>query len=101
MAFKSGDEEDEELFGDDLSEDEDAKIEAAKIESMNKRRASTFKKTESVKFIDDLFRVESRSTILETSLSLGDQSAVYDGNPNESNYFGEAARTKFFLLYNQ
>jgi hypothetical protein len=49
---------------------------------------------------NDLFRADSRSSVLEPSLSMA-ETAPYDGNPNVTNYFGEEARKRFFLLFNR
>jgi hypothetical protein len=56
--------------------------------------------TGSAKRVEDFLRAESRSTVLEHSLSMAETSA-YDGNPNVTNYFGEEARKRFFLLFNR
>ena len=60
---------------------------------------SSMKRSDSLKFVDEMFKFDSRSSIIETSLTIPDE-PEYDGNPKFDNYFGEKARTKFFMLYN-
>lgn len=60
----------------------------------------SYKRSETVKFVDEMIRADSRSTILEPSLSMA-ETVPYDGNPNNLNYFGEEARKRFFVLFNR
>lgn len=84
----------------DEDEDEDDDIFASSEHTDDPSSPMSFKRSGTFKFMDDLLRADSRSTLLEPSLSMA-ETAPYDGNPNVANYFGEEARKRFFFLYNR
>lgn len=85
---------------DDEEEDEESDIFASSEQTDEPGSPMSFKRSGTIKFMDDLLRADSRSTLLEPSLSMA-ETAPYDGNPNVANYFGEEARKRFFMLFNR